>query len=86
MGHDATLGLTTGLLLDPDMDWTPPAHRRLALRPAGFVEPSIPTLADRLLWRDGDRVRLFTRRVRLDRSISLDRPVGAETGLYPILD
>jgi bifunctional non-homologous end joining protein LigD len=60
------------------MDWSPP--RRPALRPGAFVEPCIPTLADRppagpawtheikhdgyrlLVWRDGERVRLFTRR------------------------
>ena len=60
------------------MDWRPP--RKPALRPAAFVEPCIPTLADRppagpdwsyeikhdgyrlMVWRDGERVRLFTRR------------------------
>jgi hypothetical protein len=60
------------------MDWSP--ARRPALRPAGFVEPCIPTLADRpptgsawlheikhdgyrlMVWRNGERVRLFTQR------------------------
>jgi bifunctional non-homologous end joining protein LigD len=60
------------------MDWSPP--RKPALRPAAFVEPCIPTIADRppagrdwsyeikhdgyrlMVWRDGERVRLFTRR------------------------
>ena len=60
------------------MDWSPPS--RPAFRPAGFVEPCIPTLADKapvgtawiheikydgyrlMVWRDGERVRLFTRR------------------------
>jgi ATP-dependent DNA ligase len=58
--------------------WTP--ARSAGLRPAGFVEPCIPTLADKppagiawiheikhdgyrlMVWRDGERVRLFTRR------------------------
>jgi hypothetical protein len=41
------LGFAAGLLLNPDMDWT--THRsRSALRPAVFIEPSIPTLTDRL--------------------------------------
>lgn len=60
------------------MDWSSP--RRAGLLPAGFVEPCIPTLADKppvgiawvheikhdgyrlMVWRDGERVRLFTRR------------------------
>ena len=60
------------------MDWSPP--RKPAPRPAGFIEPCIPTLAEKppagpawiheikhdgfrlLVWRDGERVRLFTRR------------------------
>jgi ATP-dependent DNA ligase len=60
------------------MDRTPP--RRSALRPAAFVEPCIPSLAQQvpsgpawvheikhdgyrlMVWRDGERVRLFTRR------------------------
>ena len=60
------------------MVWSP-AHGA-GVRPAGFIEPSIPTLADKppvgiawvheikhdgyrlMVWRDGERVRLFTRR------------------------
>ena len=60
------------------MDWSPP--RPAGLRPVGFVEPCIPTLAEKppvgiawvheikhdgyrlMVWRDGERVRLFTRR------------------------
>ena len=59
------------------MDWT---SRKPSLRPAGFIEPCIPTLGDKppagpawvheikhdgyrlMVWREGDRVRLFTRR------------------------
>ncbi len=60
------------------MDWSPP--RKPELKPAAFIAPCIPTLADRpptgpdwayeikhdgyrlQIWRDGERVRLFTRR------------------------
>jgi bifunctional non-homologous end joining protein LigD len=60
------------------MDWSPP--HRPALRPAGFIEPCIPTLAEKppagfawmheikhdgyrlMVCRDGERVRLVTRR------------------------
>lgn len=60
------------------MDWSPPY--RPPFRPAGFMEPCMPTVAEKppigqvwvheikhdgfrlMVWRDGERVRLFTRR------------------------